>query len=747
MNDRARITLVLLLLLLAGGLRLYRLEAIPPGLTHDEADHALDAAGILEGRRPITFTVGYGREPLYDYSTAPVMLVVGQNYLASRLTAALYGLALLAICYAWARRATGDEWLAMAILAVMAVDFWTVSASREALRSITQPVTYMAAALCLWPALKAAASGPFRISDFGFLFFLSGFFLGLSFYTYLNARGMWAVFPAFWLYLAIWRRDVFRRAWPGFIVMAVVAAAVAAPLFLYLHSHPDAMGRLTMLSEPLAALQGGDPGPLLDNLRAAPGLFTVWGDDIWLYNIPGRPLLWWGLGALFYVGLVAAVVGLFGRREPPPRPWEFALAQTPQQFEVKPRTATPLQGGGSPTKSDGWGSEQNRQTGHPYRDASAFMLLTLAAGLVPATITGLDAANTRVIGLMPALYYFPALAAAAMGRWLGARLGRRAAWAVGIGYGLLVAATLGITVRDYFVTWANARDVRVAYHHTLVETIHYLDAHPDIPRDVALSSITPGPFHDPSVLEMTLQRGDLTVRWFDARSALIFPDAGESLLVFPETTPLDPALAPIFEPHAEPFARIALRPDDFNREVALVRFRAQEALSEALAGAQTRIHAHSGDVYVTPEMTEPRDLPLRFGESVTLLGYRVMVQEDAVEVITFWQVMAPTQDEIVLFTHAVDPANRIVGQQDVLGVPSRDNAEYNNPRFLVGWRTGDAFAQVHRFGLAEGTDENGVLLEVGAYTQPDLVRLPVSTLEGESLGTRVILTWLGEVAP
>ncbi len=481
MSNRTRIILLPLLLLLAGGLRLYRLNAIPPGLTHDEADHALDAAGILGGRLPIYFTVGYGREPLYDYSTAPIMLIVGQNFMASRLTAVLYGLALLVICYAWARRATGDEWLAMAMLAAMAVDFWPVSASREALRSITQPVIYMAAAICLWFALKAS-SAPRQPLSFRFfiLIFLSGFFLGLSFYTYLNARGMWAVFLAFWLYLVIWRSDIFRRAWPGFFVTAAVAAIVAAPLFVYLNSNPAALGRLEMLSEPIEAMRSGDLDPLLDNIRAAPGLFTVWGDDIWLYNIPGKPLLWWGLGVLFYAGLVVAMPGLF----------QAVGAGKEQLLKDESRRGTMHR---APTKPPNEGSteQDSKPTEHTYRDSSVFMLLTLAAGLVPAMITGIDAANTRVVGLMPALYYFPALAVVVIGRWLWARVSKRAAMAVGAGYGLLIIATAGITIRDYFITWANARDVRVAYHHTLVETIHYLDGHPDIPRDVVLSSITP----------------------------------------------------------------------------------------------------------------------------------------------------------------------------------------------------------------------------------------------------------------
>ena len=54
---------LVLILLAAASLRLVGLSQIPPGLTHDEADHGLDAWGVVNGDRPIYFTVGYGREP------------------------------------------------------------------------------------------------------------------------------------------------------------------------------------------------------------------------------------------------------------------------------------------------------------------------------------------------------------------------------------------------------------------------------------------------------------------------------------------------------------------------------------------------------------------------------------------------------------------------------------------------------------------------------------------------------------
>ena len=68
---------LLIILLAAASLRLAGLVDVPPGLTHDEADHGIAAWGVVNGVRPIYFTVGYGREPLFDYATAALMTFLG----------------------------------------------------------------------------------------------------------------------------------------------------------------------------------------------------------------------------------------------------------------------------------------------------------------------------------------------------------------------------------------------------------------------------------------------------------------------------------------------------------------------------------------------------------------------------------------------------------------------------------------------------------------------------------------------
>ena len=53
-----RRTWLVLILMVAALLRLVALDEIPPGLTHDEADHGLDAWGVVNGIRPRYLTVG-----------------------------------------------------------------------------------------------------------------------------------------------------------------------------------------------------------------------------------------------------------------------------------------------------------------------------------------------------------------------------------------------------------------------------------------------------------------------------------------------------------------------------------------------------------------------------------------------------------------------------------------------------------------------------------------------------------------
>ncbi len=323
------------------------------------------------------------------------------------------------------------------------------------------------------------------------------------------------------------------------------------------------------------------------------------------------------------------------------------------------------------------------------------VLLTLAAGLVPALVTGVGASNTRVIGMQPALYYFPALGVLWLADWARRRVGPNGITAIWTGFSILLLVNVGLTIHDYFGVWANARDVRVAYHTTLAETLHYLDGHPDIGPEVGLSTITPGRFHDPAVAEMMFKRDDLHLHWFDGRSSLIVPDGKAVTYFYPEVAVREAAISP-YDDDLDFLRRIEMRSYDFNRTVEVFGLPALE-----LPAAQER-----GQAFAVGE-----DVAF----AISLEGYlpSTLKPGDTLQVSLMIWVEQPTDQEIVLFTQMLDESNQVVAQQDLLSVPSWD------------WAAGDVFWQLHQITIPADQPPSRLRVAIGAYTVPDIVRLPL----------------------
>jgi 4-amino-4-deoxy-L-arabinose transferase-like glycosyltransferase len=525
--------LLAVILLAAAFFRFWELDSAPPGLTHDEANNFHDAAGVLQGVRPLYFPVAQGKEPLYPYSVASLMALLGRSPWVMRLTSGLWGLLLVVMAYAWARRAF-DRSTALLTTAGLAVGFWPVSVARMGLRAITLPALFTTAAFLTWRAMEAtgtdsAPAARRRVAPY----VVAGVALGLCLYTYLAARLMPAVPLLFCLYLALFRRDWWREVRGGLLVALLVATIVATPLFLYLRSHPAAEIRIGQLDRPLRALLDGDATPLLDRTKEAAGMLSIDGDTFIPYNIPGKPLMDPVMSALFYGGLLLALVR-----------WR--------------------------------------------RPACAYAVLWLAAGLAPALATGIEAANLRAVAAQPVVMLFPALALAEGGRYLvrawGSRPGRQrsAELVLVVSALILFAITAGLSFRDYFVRWVNDRDVRVHYHVDLVVVGETMRSH--VGETTAVSALYPGQYHDPRVVEAVMGTGHETIRWFDGRTSLVLPASGPTAFVFPSSVPLNPALQPMAG--LEYVDRVELRSDDLTPWLDLYR---RESAPVDLTGPQVRL--------------------------------------------------------------------------------------------------------------------------------------------------------------
>ncbi len=373
--------LLLAILLLAFALRVWQLTAVPPGLTHDEANHGREAIGILDGVLRYFFPLNYGSEPIYSYTVALSMALLGRGLLALRLVNVVFGLLAIALTYAWAAQRLGRP-AALLGAALLAVSFWPLASSREALRAGMLPFFMGLAVWAFWHILetaegrpRAAASSPWpapRAPGRGRLLaaaggrrsavILFGLALAATLHIYLAARVAWLLFPLFLGYLALAHRATFRRVWPPALAGLLLGGLLSAPLFLYLRAHPEMQTRLDMLAGPLQAIAAGQWRPVLANVTDALLAF-VWpgrGDQFLAYNVPGRPVFDAVSAVFFVVGLGVCL-------------WRWR------------------------------------------RPAYAFLLLWFAVGIVPSLVTGPTANTTRNLAALPAVFLLPAVGFAELG--------------------------------------------------------------------------------------------------------------------------------------------------------------------------------------------------------------------------------------------------------------------------------------------------------------------------------------------
>jgi 4-amino-4-deoxy-L-arabinose transferase-like glycosyltransferase len=633
LSGRSSTILLLLILLLAFALRTYRLTEVPPGLTHDEANHGWDSINILDGDLLYYFPLNYGSEPLYNYVVAGSMALVGENLFALRLVNVFFGLLTIAAAYRWGRLVFGRP-TALITAALLAVSFWPLAASRQALRAGILPFLIVCAIFFFWQLAKRKSGhvGPY----------LTGFALAVAaaLHTYLAARILWLIFPIFLVYLALFHRDRFRIAWLPTVIGLVSGFVLTIPMFLYVQRNPWADTRLEMLDGPLQNLLSGNLGPIFENAwRAFLALFwSGYGDQFLAYNIPGRPLFDPVSAVFFLLGLLVCL-----------RKWR--------------------------------------------QPAFALLLLWFGIGILPSLITGPTANTTRNMGALAAVYLLPAIGFVTSVSWIGRRFlqeprrivyGLAALWLVGISF---------LTARDYFQRWAQSPNVRAAYQHTLVEALDYLDGQA-LSLPVVISSVYPGPAHDPSIARVMSGTGTLTSHWIDGRRALVFPGGGDGWLVVPASTPLHPA----FEPYVAPETTISLQPNDLDPFFNVYTLHPSE-----WTWAEERVN---------------------FGDAVLLRGARWLnlpiLTGGTAEMMTLWEVLDPAkvgpivppafETDAVLFTHVLNNDGTILVQGDALDVPS------------WGWQQGDPILQIHSIFIPPDTTPGQYEVAVGIYDRQSGVR-------------------------
>src|SRR5258708_17886240 len=129
-----RFVIILLILLAALFLRIYRIDSNPPGLTPDEASLGYNAYSILKTGKdeygtflPLIFkSFGDYKPGLYIYFTAPFVAVFGLNETSVRLPSVVAGTITVFLVYLVTKELFGKEKLSLIAMAVAAFNPWLI---------------------------------------------------------------------------------------------------------------------------------------------------------------------------------------------------------------------------------------------------------------------------------------------------------------------------------------------------------------------------------------------------------------------------------------------------------------------------------------------------------------------------------------------------------------------------------------------------------------------------------------------
>ena len=647
------------ILLIAVAFRLYHLDLVPPGLQHDEIFKAKGALRILDGTLLVFSEPNAGELPLFMYLVALSFQLLGKNLLAIRLAAVTCGLVGILACWLLARELFG-RWVGLLSAAFLAVSFWHVFDSRVGLEPIMVPLMATLSFYFLWLGLH----GTVAPNRGGYRFFaLAGLCLGLSTYTYQSGVLVPVAVFVFVLYLLVVDKGLVRKHLEGLVLLFAIALLVFAPLGHYVLTHSQtSMARVGQLSHHLSLLLSGDPRPVLEDGLKVLGMFSWQGDPEWRYNVAGRPVFDWITSVAFYAGLLICVL----------------------------RIKTPQYG---------------------------LLLLWLPINLLASAVTSPSPSSLRALGAIVPIYLMPTLAIVALGRWAAKRRWMVGACGVGVATIVLLAFTAASTYRDYFVIWAHNDEVRRVYRADLAEVARYLSAQGE--SGVVCISAQFAADLDQEAFYFALGRG-WSVKWFNGRSALIFPSealqqrtfpSSDVTYVFPATSLLDEEMLERFFGHLPP-AKEALDPQ--GRLVFLVY----------------RLGASEMSVLRSVQPQYP--LAANLGGQLELLGYDLPSSVQAgqtVRLVLYYHIPSELggRRKYSFFAHLVDGRGYLWGQDDAFGYPTSN------------WYGGDMAVQWLDVFISPDAPPRSYHLQVGLYDQDRGQPFPVLDEDGSPVATAVTL--------
>jgi 4-amino-4-deoxy-L-arabinose transferase-like glycosyltransferase len=673
------LAVLVLVLLVTAVLRLPNLPTIPPGLHFDEAANALLTGDIaFRDYRPVFISSYTGKEVLFFYLAAGVMAGVGESLFALRLTAAFIGLLTVAATYWAGCELLRDRRVALLAATILAVSFWHLLFSRLGFRAISQPLLQALTVAMLLRGL--------RREDWRWLAG-AGVMLGLAAYTYLAVR----IFPILLLLACLPLLWHGRRRWAQLGVVGIIALLVASPLLLYFANDPAAFWvRIGQVAPGVETLSVGEA--YWRSLQ----MFFVQGDPYIRFNWPLRPLFGWFLGGALLLGWLGVVHRL-------------VVSFKPDRF------TKPVRFRSMPLLLD-W------QTTSLLLLLLAPFLMILPTALATSEIVP---SNLRAIGLIPFIFYLPALGLVLIldqvPQWLASlrdfsakmpgtqRLeeilhtlllsGKNFPLTMLLALGLLLAGSI-VTNRLYFEQWATQPDLFFESDGDLTAVAAYLNE-----RELDDTAVYVAALHYQHPTMAFLSRHYSRIKWLPDSQAVAFPAEGPALYVYPYNSPLPAWAAPFFDQ------------DPADSDAALLPFNAYE-------------------LERPPTLNPSRTADANFGHTIRLRGYDVAETPsgDSLPLTLYWEVTGQPSGAFIPFVHLEDQWRTRWAQAETFAYPASQ------------WTEGERIVQRVELPLSPGTPPGQYRLRVGLFAPDSGDRLPRLEEDGRYAGDAFVIENVSIVA-
>ncbi|HEY3107290.1 MAG TPA: glycosyltransferase family 39 protein [Chloroflexota bacterium] len=423
--------------------------------------------------------------------------------------------------------------------------------------------------------------------------------LGLSVYSYFAARLLPLVALPVLAFELLGRRPAGSASPRWRPSAAFLAAAALVALPMALYALRAA--RANERVNEASILAQPDPGAALrESVLGALAMFALRGDEMWKYNLAARPLFSPPLAVAFLFGLALCLLTLRQRGA---------------------RTA----------------------------------LIWLVAMTLPSALATESPHFIRISGIAPVLFALPALPLAR----LGARWPRLAP----LGLALLLAATSGLTWRDYFLTWGRSPETGPAFAYDMAAAAAMLR---QLPADEpAYLSVDP---YEPRQFVVEYLAWPRKPRWYDARRGLVLPPS-PSLQLFPSSA------------------------------------RPPAGWLERVGGAEPLLRGELVEAYrIAPPRLEAAPIA-RLGDDLELLRAEppgAVRSDESATVLLAWRLRRGLAEDLTAFVHVEDERG---------GWGGRDDRFY-----LTGNReAGETVVAAFQVPLEPGTPPGQYRLEAGVY--------------------------------